>query len=101
MNKSEMKSKICQAAEANPLKKEIKKISLFGSYVNGIPRQDSDVDLLIEFYPTAKIGFFALLDIKEDFENSVGRSVDLLTLEAISKCFRQEILDQAEVVYER
>ena len=101
MNKSEMKSKIYQAVEANPLKKEIKKVSLFGSYVSGIPRQDSDVDLLIEFYPTAKIGFFALVDIKEDFEHSVGKSVDLLTPEAISKYFRQEILDQAEVVYER
>ena len=76
-------------------------MSKFGSYVNGIPRQDSDVDLLIEFYPTAKIGFFALLEIKEDFEHFVGKSVDLLTPEAMSKYFRQEVLDQAEVVYER
>lgn len=100
-NKEDIKFKIRQAIEENPFKIDIEKASLFGSYVNGVPREDSDVDLLIEFAPEAKIGFFSLVGIKEDMERVIGKSVDLLTSEAVSEYFREEILRQAEVVYER
>ena len=101
MNKNDIKFKIRQAIEENPFKMDIERASLFGSYVNGVPREDSDVDLLIEFSPDARIGFFSLVGIKEDMERIIEKPVDLLTSEAISKYFKQEVLKQAEVVYER
>lgn len=60
MDKQEIKNRIFQAIEKDPLKKDVKKVSLFGSYLRGTPKEDSDVDVLIEFKPSARIGFFRL-----------------------------------------
>ena len=100
MTKRELRSSIVRAIEKNPLRKHIKKVSLFGSYANGKPKKDSDVDLLIEFSPAAKIGLFKLLDIQEHVEKFIGKKVDLLTPEAISPYFRKNVLSEAEVIYE-
>lgn len=101
MNKEEIKLKIKEAIETNPLRDEIQKVSLFGSYVNSTPRQDSDVDILIEFVPSAHIGFFKLAQIKRNIESFLKKSVDLLTPEAISRLFRERIIKEAEIVYEK
>ncbi len=42
-----------------------------------------------------------LADIKNNFESFLGKAVDLLTPQAISKYFRDEVLAQAEYVYEK
>lgn len=101
MDKEEIKSKIKEAIENNPLRNEIQKVSIFGSYINSRPRQDSDVDVLIEFIPSARIGFFKLAQIKRSIELLVKKSVDLLTPEAISRLFRERVIKEAEIVYEK
>ncbi len=101
MSKQEIKQKIKEAVERDPLKENIQKVSLFGSYVHGDFKDDSDVDVLIEFTPAARIGFFKLAQIKRNIEGSVNREVDLLTPEAVSKYFREEILKEAEQIYEK
>ena len=101
MDKTEIKRKLTEAVNSGHHKEDIKSVALFGSYVNGSPAVDSDVDVLIDFEPTAAIGFFALAHIKRHFEKYLGRTVDLLTPPAISKFFRDEILKQAEYVYEK
>lgn len=101
MSKQEIKAKIKEAIKRDPLQSEIKKVSLFGSYVNGVPRKDSDIDLLIEFMPSARIGFFKLAQIKRNTEQFVKKSVDLLTPEAISEFFREQVIKEAEIIYEK
>jgi len=101
MSKQEIKQKIKEAVEKDPLNKNIQSVSLFGSCVRGDFKDDSDVDVLIEFTPAAKIGFFKLAQIKRHMEGFVKREVDLLTPEAISKYFREEVLKEAEKVYEK
>lgn len=101
MGKQEIKDKIKEAVEQDPLRENFQSVSLFGSYVHGDFRDDSDVDVLIEFTPTAKIGFFKLAQIKRHMEGFVDREVDLLTPEAISKYFREEVLKEAEQIYEK
>ena len=100
MNKQNLKVKIKEAIENNPFRKNIRRVSLFGSYLYGSPRTDSDVDLLIEFSPSAHIGLFGLMAIKEDVERYIGKQVDLLTPESLSQYFKQNVLGQAETVYE-
>ncbi|KAF0134124.1 MAG: nucleotidyltransferase [Candidatus Saganbacteria bacterium] len=95
-----MKDLVKKAIENDNLKKEIKKVSLFGSYLKGIPQEDSDVDLLIEFTPSARIGFFKFVGVQQNIESMVGKKIDLLTLEALSKHFRTAVLKEAETVYE-
>jgi predicted nucleotidyltransferase len=101
MDKQEIKKQLLKAVENSPHSDAIKSVAIFGSYVNGTPSEDSDIDVLIEFEPAAVIGFFALSDIKDNFEAFLKKSVDLLTPQAISKHFRDEVLAQAEYVYEK
>jgi predicted nucleotidyltransferase len=101
MGKEEIKKRLLEAVENDPHKPDIKSVAIFGSYVNGTASQDSDIDVLIDFEPTAVIGFFALSDIKDNFEAFLQKTVDLLTPQAISKYFRDEVLQQAEYVYEK
>ncbi len=101
MKKQEIKSRVKETIEKSQFKKDIKKASLFGSYVSGKAKKTSDVDLLIEFAPNARVGFFKLIEIQENFEHSLGMRVDLLTPEALSKYFKKEVLKKAEIIYER
>lgn len=101
MSKQEIKQKIKEAVEKDPLKDNIQKVSLFGSCVRGDFKDNSDVDILIEFTPTASIGFFELARIKRNMEKYADKEVDLLTPEAISQYFREEVIKEAEIIYER
>ena len=101
MGKEEIKKRLLEAVNQDPHISDIKSVAIFGSHVNGMATEDSDVDVLIEFEPTAVIGFFALSDIKDNFERFLQKTVDLLTPQAISKYFRDEVLQQAEYVYEK
>ena len=101
MGKQEIKQKIREAVEKDPLKDNIQKVSLFGSYVRGDFKDDSDVDVLIEFTPTAKISLFKYFDIKENIEEHTRKKIDLLTFESLSKFFRDEVIKEAETIYEK
>jgi len=101
MSKQEIKQKIIEAAEKGPYSEDILKLSLFGSFVYGHPKEGSDVDVLIELRPGSEIGFFELFDIQDNLEKQINRKVDLLTPESISHFFRDEVLRKAEKIYER
>lgn len=101
MDKQKIKQKIKEAIEKDPLRENIQKVSLFGSHLHGDFKNDSDVDILIEFTPTAQIGFFKLAQIKRNMENFTNKDIDLLTPEAISEYFREEVLKKTEKIYEK
>jgi predicted nucleotidyltransferase len=101
MTKQEIKDRLLQAVKSGPHLADIKSLAVFGSYVSGTAGDDSDVDVLIDFLPSAAIGFFALSDIKHNIEAYLQRPVDLVTRQAISKYFRDEVLAQAEYVYKK
>ena len=100
MGKTKIKRKLAEALKNCPHRESIKSLAIFGSYVKGTAEKSSDLDVLIELVPKSGIGFFELFDIQEMLEASVGIHIDLLTPQAISKYFRDEVLAQAEYVYE-
>ncbi|MBI5701798.1 nucleotidyltransferase domain-containing protein [Candidatus Saganbacteria bacterium] len=99
MGKYKIKKLILRAIEENNLKEDIKSIRLFGSYSYGKPNKDSDVDLLVEFSPKSKVGFFRLVNIQNIIEKYVGKKIDLQTPDALSKYFRSDVFKKAEPVY--
>jgi len=101
MSKQQIKEKVLKAIENDPHKKDITKVSLFGSQLDETAKGDSDVDLLIEFDPNAVVGFFKLSDIKRNLEKHIGQEVDLVTPSALSEYFRDEVLSQAYPLYEK
>ncbi len=54
----------------------VKRIGLFGSSAKGIQREDSDVDLVVEFEKPIGLKFIELSDY---IEKVLGKKVDLLT----------------------
>ena len=78
----------------------IKRLAVFGSALREDFGPESDIDVLVEFQPDRVPGLFGVagmeLALSELFS---GRRVDLRTPEDLSRHFRQEVLDKAEVQY--
>ena len=81
-------------------RRQIRRISLFGSTLRGEERPDSDVDLLVEFEPTATPGLLGLAGIEAELSALLGgRRVDLRTAQDLSPHFRNEVIRSAVVQY--
>lgn len=79
----------------------IRKLSLFGSVLRDDFAADSDVDVLVEFEPGAIITYLDMVDIQDGLSELLGYPVDLLTPNALSPYFRDEVLATAQVLYEQ
>jgi hypothetical protein len=101
MTKETIKYQLQQALKTVPHKETIKSVALFGSYINGQPTEDSDVDVLIDLLPEVSVGFFAYCDIQNYLSDAIGRKIDLVTPQALSRFIRDSVLGQAEIIYER
>jgi predicted nucleotidyltransferase len=78
----------------------VRKLSLFGSVLKGTARADSDVDLLVEFLPDARPSLLTLAAMEDELSQLIGgRKIDLRTPAELSRYFRDEVLDMAEVRY--
>jgi len=78
----------------------IRKLALFGSVIRDDFGPHSDVDVLVDFEPGKAPGweFFAMQD---ELAEILGRKVDLNTPGFLSRYFRDRVVAEAEVVYER
>ncbi len=72
----------------------IASLSLFGSVARDEAGPESDVDLLVEF-DGRPIGMFAFLRLRGYLEDILGRSVDLVSKDAIKWQLRERILSEA------
>ena len=79
----------------------IRKLSLFGSVLREDFRPESDVDVLVEFEPGARVGLIKLTGMEIELGRLLGRKVDLNTAGCLSQYYRDKVLAAAEVQYER
>lgn len=78
----------------------IRRLALFGSVLSDRFSGSSDIDVLVEFRPEERVGFFRLADIEEELSRLLGgRKVDLRTPMDLSRHFRDEVVRDARVVY--
>ncbi|MBN1659714.1 MAG: nucleotidyltransferase domain-containing protein [Anaerolineae bacterium] len=80
-------------------KHEISRLAFFGSILSERFRDDSDVDVLVEFQPGSAPGLFGITRMEKELSILLGRRVDLRTPEDLSRYFRQSVLAEAEVQY--
>jgi hypothetical protein len=73
----------------------IKDIRLFGSAARGEAEAGSDVDLLVEFEPTAHIGMFEFSRLRRELSHLLGCEVDLATPDALHKAIKKDVLKEA------
>jgi len=101
MSKEEIKDKLLKAVKNCDYFSDIKRLAIFGSYVTGDAKESSDVDVLIDFTEDAHVGFFKYVRIRRSLSEMLGLEVDMVTPQALSKYIKQQVLQQAETIYER
>lgn len=78
----------------------IKRLALFGSILRDDFSPESDVDVLVEFEPGARVGLITLAGIEIELSELLGRKVDLNTPGFISPYYRDRVLAEAQVQYD-
>ena len=76
----------------------IRRLAVFGSALRGDFGPASDIDVLVEFQPTARLGW-AFVTLQDRLTEVFGRPVDLLTPDSIRPAYRAHILNTAQDVY--
>ena len=77
----------------------IQRLSVFGSAARNELTPESDVDLLVEYETDARIGLFGMGGHLMDFQDIVGRKVDLVTPKGLCPYIRDEVLEDARQIY--
>ena len=78
----------------------IRRLALFGSQLKGTAKQDSDIDLLVEFLPDARPTLLDLAQMESELSQTLGgRKVDLRTPQDLSRYFRDDVVRTAQVQY--
>src|SRR5713226_7838126 len=84
-------------------RRQIKRLSVFGSATRDDFRPDSDVDVLVEFEDSAQVTLFDLVEMQDELKDLLDRPVDLVERRAVERSEnyirRRHILSSAEPVY--
>lgn len=72
---------------------KVKSISVFGSYLRGEQSEESDIDILVEFYET--IDLFKFVELEYFLSDILGRKVDLVMKDTLKPRIKDRILEEA------
>jgi predicted nucleotidyltransferase len=98
--KARTKTDIIEFLMGSRLKLEslgVSKIGVFGSFVRDEPGEDSDIDILVDFRPE-EVKYDNFIELAFYLEDSLGRTVDLVTVGSLSPYIGPHILREAEFV---
>ena len=93
MNREKIFEKIAQALK----NQGARKIAVFGSYVRGEEKPESDIDIIVEF--SERKSLLEFVRIERELSELLGIKVDLLTEKAISPYLIDTISKEMEVIY--
>lgn len=77
----------------------VHRLALFGSVLGDRFREDSDLDVLVEFEPGSTPGLLGIAAMELELEALVGRRVDLRTYCDLSRYFRDRVAAEARPIY--
>lgn len=73
----------------------IQRLAVFGSVARGEAKDTSDIDILVEFEPGARIGLLEFVRLQRVLGDLLGSRVDLVTPNALREEMKSEILEEA------
>jgi predicted nucleotidyltransferase len=79
----------------------VKKVYIFGSYARNEETPESDVDILVDLDPEARVGGFQFGGMLEDLKEILLKDVDLLTRNSISKYILPHVENDKILIYEK
>ncbi len=71
------------------------RLYIFRSVARGEGKNDSDVDILVEYEPDVRVGLFQFVRPRRELNHILGCAVDLATPESLHKELREDILKEA------
>ena len=77
----------------------VRELSIFGSAARGDVRPESDIDLLVEFLPDARVDLFDYSGLMLDLSELIGCKVDLVSKKGLKPLIRDSVLKEARPVY--
>lgn len=77
----------------------VTELSVFGSAARGELREDSDIDLLVEFDVDRKVTLFTLFDLQAELAALLGRTVDVVPKRGLKPLIRERVITEARVLY--
>lgn len=80
-------------------KNQIKYFGVFGSFARGEAKDDSDIDIVVDFEETKSL--MKIGGIQYDLEQMLGRPVDLVSRKNIKPSIKKNILNDMKVLYEK
>lgn len=78
---------------------QVERLALFGSVLRNDFRAESDVDVLVLFSPTARVGFLTLSRMRRELSSLFKRPVDLVLMDGLKPVIRDSVLSDIEEVY--
>jgi predicted nucleotidyltransferase len=78
---------------------QVKQLAVLGSTLSGEDRPDSDLDLLVEFFPSHGVSLFGLARLQRSLGEIFSRTVDLNTAGFLDKSFRAQVVNNARPIY--
>jgi predicted nucleotidyltransferase len=77
----------------------VKELCVFGSVARGEAREDSDIDLLVEFQPDAKVSLIQHAAAQRELAALFGKKVDLVSKRGLNELIRDEIIAESRPIY--
>jgi len=89
----EMKKKLTELKPILKGKFKVESIGLFGSYVRGEQKGESDLDVLVEF--SEPIGLFEFIELEGFLSEKLGTTVDLVMRKSLKNRIKERIIKEA------
>jgi len=77
----------------------MRRLALFGSQLKETAGPESDIDLLVEFDVEHIPGLMGIVEMEIELTDLLGQKVDLRTAADLSRYFRDEVIQIAQVQY--
>ena len=97
MSTQDIKTTIAEYFKTQP----VLKAWLFGSFARGEETEDSDVDILVNYDRSQRIGLFKISGMHLTLEKLLGREVDLVDEEVLFPRVAQQVNKDKVLIYER
>jgi len=78
------------------LRNDVKRAAVFGSFVRGEQKANSDIDILVEFKGNKSL--LDLAGLKIELEETLHRKVDVLTYNSLHPLLKDRILREQKVI---
>ena len=77
----------------------IEEIGIFGSYLGVKQKEDSDIDILVEFKPEAKMSLLEFVSLENYLSDLLGNKVDLVEKSVLKPRIGKYILKEVEYLW--